>query len=223
MTKPTKLHVRPAKTHISLGIRPVWSESLPCAQWVANDPSFLRTDSEDPDQTGRMPRLIWVFAGRTLILLVLSCRGSILIWASSWDYGTSHTRPAIKYGNGKRVRPKLGHLAMLDGCACAFEEWVYGGWKCHNLMSWLICLPYYMSHVMRKPVLPYANNKGADRLAHPRSLISAFVIRCLDSTSRLLKEAKFGRLPLLEATLSSLSSARCAPFWGKISGITGQF
>ena len=32
--------------------------------------------SEDSDQTRRMPRLIWVFAGRTLILLVLSCRGS---------------------------------------------------------------------------------------------------------------------------------------------------
>ena len=32
--------------------------------------------SEDSDQTGRMSRLIWVFAGRTLILLVLSCRGS---------------------------------------------------------------------------------------------------------------------------------------------------
>ena len=28
------------------------------------------------DQTGWMPRLIWVFAGRTAILLVLSCRGS---------------------------------------------------------------------------------------------------------------------------------------------------
>ena len=28
------------------------------------------------DQTGRMPRLIRVFAGRTLTLLVLSCRGS---------------------------------------------------------------------------------------------------------------------------------------------------
>ena len=65
MTKPTKLHVRPAKTHISLGIRPVWSESLLCAQWVAKDPSFLHADSEDSDQTGRMPRLIWVFAGRT--------------------------------------------------------------------------------------------------------------------------------------------------------------
>ena len=64
-TKPTKWHVRPAKTQISLGFRPVWSESLLCAQWVADDPSFLHADSEDSDQTGRMPRLIWVFARRT--------------------------------------------------------------------------------------------------------------------------------------------------------------
>ena len=35
--------------------------------------------SEDSDQTGRMPRLIWVFAGRITTLLVLSCRGS------NWD------------------------------------------------------------------------------------------------------------------------------------------
>ena len=53
------------RRRISLGIRPVWSESSPCAQWVAKDPSFLQADSEDSDQTGRMPRLIWVFAGRT--------------------------------------------------------------------------------------------------------------------------------------------------------------
>ena len=58
--------------------RPVWSESSLCAQWVAKDPRFLHADSEDFDQTGRMPKLIWIFAGRTLILLVLSCRGSIL-------------------------------------------------------------------------------------------------------------------------------------------------
>ena len=32
--------------------------------------------SKDSDQTGRMPRLIWVFAGHTVTLLVLSCRGS---------------------------------------------------------------------------------------------------------------------------------------------------
>ena len=30
-------------------------------------------------------------------------------------------------------------------------------------------------------LMSYANNKGADQPAHPRSLISAFVLRCLDS------------------------------------------
>ena len=65
MTKPKQMTVRPEKTQISLGIRPVWSESSLCAQWVVKDPSFLYADSEDPDQTGRMPRRIWVFAGRT--------------------------------------------------------------------------------------------------------------------------------------------------------------
>ena len=75
-TKPTYWHVCPAKTPISLGIRPVWSESSLCTQWVAKDPSFLHADSEDSDQTGRMPRLIRVFAGRTTTLLVLSWGGS---------------------------------------------------------------------------------------------------------------------------------------------------
>ena len=56
--------------------RPVWSESSLCAQWVAKDPNFLHADSEDSDQTGRKTRLIWVFAGRTLTLLVLSRGGS---------------------------------------------------------------------------------------------------------------------------------------------------
>ena len=73
--KTNKISVRPAKTQISLGIRPVWSESSLCAQWIAKDTSFLHADSEDSGQTGRMPRLIWVFAGCTVTLLVLSCRG----------------------------------------------------------------------------------------------------------------------------------------------------
>ena len=56
--KTKKVSVRPAKTQISLVIRPVWSESSLCAQWVAKDLSFLHADSEDSDQTGRMPRLM---------------------------------------------------------------------------------------------------------------------------------------------------------------------
>ena len=40
--------------------------------------------------------------------------------------------------------------------------------------------------------MPYANNKGADQPAHLRSLISAFVVRCLDSIIPLLAIAETG-------------------------------
>ena len=53
--KTNKVTVHPAKTQISLGICPVWSEYSPCAQWVAKDPRFLHADSDDSDQTGQMP------------------------------------------------------------------------------------------------------------------------------------------------------------------------
>ena len=65
MTKPTKWSVRSAKTQISLGVRPGWSESSLSAQLVAKGPSFLHADSECSDQTGWMPRLIWAFAWHT--------------------------------------------------------------------------------------------------------------------------------------------------------------
>ena len=42
-----------------------------------------------------------------------------------------------------------------------------------------------MGQIMRKPVLSYVNNKGADQPAHQRSLISAFVVRCLVSNEIL--------------------------------------
>ena len=50
---------------------------------------------------------------------------------------------------------------------------------------------------MRKPVLPYANNKGADQPAHLRSLISAFVVRYLDSIIPILAKSKISRLQLV--------------------------
>ena len=43
-----------------------------------------------------------------------------------------------------------------------------------------------MSHIMRNLLMPDTNNKGADQPAHPRSLISAFVVRCLDSIISLV-------------------------------------
>ena len=74
--KTNKVSVCPAKTQISLGIRPVWSESLLSA-WRKLGPLATHwAHSEYSDQTRRMPRLIRVFAGRTFTLLVLSRGGS---------------------------------------------------------------------------------------------------------------------------------------------------
>ena len=52
---------------------------------------------------------------------------------------------------------------------------------------------------MRKRLISYANNKGADQPAHPRSLISAFVVRCLDSVMSLVSVIKISNLMLASA------------------------
>ena len=46
-------------------------------------------------------------------------------------------------------------------------------------------------------LMPYANNKGADQPAHPRSLISAFVVRPLDSIIALVSRSEISRLKLV--------------------------
>ena len=73
MTKPTKWVCAKQRLKISLGIRPVWSESSLSAWRKFGSLATHWAHSEDSDQTGRMPRLIWVFARCTLTLLVLSC------------------------------------------------------------------------------------------------------------------------------------------------------
>ena len=80
MTKPTKWHVRPAKTQISLDIRPVWSESLLSA-WRKLGPLATHwAHSEDSDQTvGECPGWSESSLGAHDILLVLSLGGSVLV------------------------------------------------------------------------------------------------------------------------------------------------
>ena len=94
MTKPTKWHVHPATTQISLGICPVWSESSLCAHWVVKDPMFLHANSEDFDQTGRIPRLIWVFAGRTDHFV-----GFIMLPLIWWQLWTSNWTTLVRLRN----------------------------------------------------------------------------------------------------------------------------
>ena len=42
-------------------------------------------------------------------------------------------------------------------------------------------------------LMPYANNKGADQPAHPRSLINTFAVRCFDSAICILAISKVSR------------------------------
>ena len=50
----------------------------------------------------------------------------------------------IKYGSRRRVWPKIRYLAPLDGCACAFEEWIYRGQK-SAIISWAGSYIYLIS------------------------------------------------------------------------------
>ena len=110
------------KTQISLGTRPVWSESSLCAQWVAKDPRFLHADSEDSDQTRRMPRLIWVFAGRTVTLMVLSCRGSYLLHVILFTALRKTERNFIEMKRSEDRWPCIAHLCAEDMLKSAVIE-----------------------------------------------------------------------------------------------------
>ena len=61
-------------------------------------------------------------------------------------------------------------------------------------------------------LMSYANNKGAEQPPHPRSLISAFIVRCLDSILSLDSIAENLK------TLASFSGCAGQP----VSGLAGS-
>ena len=65
--KTNRMTVHPAKTQISLGICPVWSESSLCTLRIAKDPSFFHADSPGWSESS---------LSTYTILLVLSWGGS---------------------------------------------------------------------------------------------------------------------------------------------------
>ena len=56
-------------------------------------------------------------------------------------------------------------------------------------------------------LMSYANNKGADQTAHLRSLISAFVVRCLDSIISIFYSRNFKTLAVSVAEQAALCLA----------------
>ena len=66
--------------------------------------------------------------------------------------------------------------------SCGNHPQIRKWWLCHSVMS-----PKALDGMVNGPghakkyFMPYANNKGADQPAHPCSLISTFVVHCLDN------------------------------------------
>ena len=90
---------------------------------------------------------------------------SLYIWAVSPEPSLfAH----MKYGSRRRVRQKIRHLAPLplDGCACAFEEFVYGGRK----------VPYSHDMAQMVPTLPITYQQISSR--HARGLVHWFACLC---------------------------------------------
>ena len=119
-----------AKTQISLGIRPVWSESSLCAQWEAKDPSVLHVDSED---FMRMPRLIWIFAGRTCHFVGFVMRR--LIWGTPIQIAIKwcnfEKRPVSYTRDNRRQTKKCTNwyimkqrLTLVKSFSAEVKEWI---------------------------------------------------------------------------------------------------
>ena len=113
-------------------------QSSLCAQWVAEDPMFLHADSEDFDQTGRMPRLIWVFAARTCHLVGFMMRRlkgvnygtpqRFLYCFFNWHRSHAMRKPVLcdmrktKSHLAKLAKSNISRLASLCSWAGRFES-----------------------------------------------------------------------------------------------------
>ena len=125
-------------------------------------PYFMCANSEGSGEIVRMCRLAWAFAGR-LCDKYHNCMSWLIV-------------PTIFLIDSVLVQDKSfplshlsGHLPIDVPHGCKIIQYVYN-WD----MSW------------ENLFIPYVNNKDADQPAHLRSLISIFVVRCLDSIISLV-------------------------------------
>ena len=133
MTKPTKWPLHPAKTQISLCIRPDWQVFAVRMKkhWVLIPIEYCA----DSDQTGRMPRLIWVFAGHKghfvcFVMRWLTFRKCILIFASGLRHKPHFWRPCSLalwlQSQGSLVRaPVLPHTGYTCNLRRISHEIIY--------------------------------------------------------------------------------------------------
>ena len=134
--------------------------------------------------------------GAKLILLVLSCCGSNANNADKLQKTNSETTSFVllRYGNGLTETWKRSQKCKSS------KEWsraILSRMK-HTgttALEWSLSKSVEPGH-QKTCLMSYANNKGADQPAHPRSLISAFIVRCLDSVMSLVSVTKISSLLL---------------------------
>ena len=174
--KTNKMTVCPAKTQISLGVRLVWSRVF--AVHSMEDLSFLHVASKDSDQTGQ----IWSNWADAQADLSLG-------WAYMPFCWFCHAAAHLYYC--------LFLFVLFFSCLTLYEEaWIKGNFLDVEIWKLLISrefVSYEPSHE-KMCLTSYANNKDADQPAHPRSLISAFVVHCLDRIISLDSIAEISRL-----------------------------
>ena len=115
-----------------------------------------------------MPRLIWVFARRTghFVGFVM---WRLIHWLCYQEKRSETHTVCVPSNDSKR----WGSLSEASS-----NSWHIRAMSCENLF------------------MLYANNKGADQPEHPHSLISASVVRCLDSIIPLVSISEISSLYL---------------------------
>ena len=138
MTKPTKWPVCPAKTQTNLGIRPVWSERLLSVWRNHGHLASHWAHSEDSDQIWRMPRLVWVFAGRTGHFVGFVMRQLIYLWLT-WTKKGKKERPWCIFKLKKWHFWKHDKIFKLIYFLCFVSgSLIILNYLCHNLSSNLV-------------------------------------------------------------------------------------
>ena len=101
LTKPVKWHVRP-----------VWLESSLSAWRKLGSLASPWVHSEGPDQTGQMPRLIWVFAGLichfvdfvTRRLVLFCAKQHVILWHGNYNWTASSEFGTYRICEQRRFR-----------------------------------------------------------------------------------------------------------------------
>ena len=128
MTKPTIRLMQPAKTHISLHIRAVWSETSLILCAFCSLQAIQRGINENPCHTGWMYRLIWVFAGHTGLFV-----GFVVCWLIFYPTYSNTLSPYHTYSNidlqanfvSKNCWMSYKPCRLIRFCIMGHLLWVY--------------------------------------------------------------------------------------------------